>query len=127
MRPVTTKIAPEYRRMLAELIRRAEERGVKVGDDSGFGKVGVWRFKAGEGKDAPTVSAAERMARYLETLEAVRLPPPTVSVIDARHYEWAQLGEWMLRHEPDEFSVLLERVKRIVRGRQEAEELEKKR
>lgn len=124
MQPVSTRrISPEYQHILAEAIRRAEARGIKVAEESGLGRTGVWRFKREDGNDPPSVAAAERLTAYLSTVENVLLPPPTIRIVDVDHYEWAALGEWMLRHAPDDFATLLDRVRKIVEGRRAAADL----
>lgn len=102
------EIHPEY---MVELRRRIETGpglGV-VAKAAGMSKMTLWRALHGSPGFRVTANTVERARAGLAFLEDGKepLPPPVVSVRNAAHHAWIQLGESLLEEDPEALAALL--------------------
>lgn len=105
------RVAPAYSKMLADAVDAAGLKRTELkGPDISYQV--VWRVL--EHQERPSFSAAERVRQAVQDLRPdLHLPPPSVAVESAEHYEWLRIGTDLLHEDPEGFRRLLERIREI--------------
>lgn len=109
-----SRVHVDYRDLLVGLIELAERRGVAIG----IPRTTKWNLISKQPGATPTIKAADALRSDLSAkLPDVTIPPPVVSVRTIEHYNWIEMGEWLIENAPDLFLKLSKRIATIKDGR----------
>jgi hypothetical protein len=108
-------VHPEYKAMLAALIRQAEG----IGETLDIPKTTAWHFTTDSPKAKPTLKAAGAIrSALLAIFPDVSIPPVVAPVRSREHGDWISIGEWLAEHDPAAFAATLERLRDIKKGKE---------